>query len=344
MRISVVIPCRNEAAHLPDLLRALLDQQLQPDEVVVVDNGSVDGSQEIVRAFQRAHHDREVRLVACESLGAAAAMNAGIEAAAGDIIVRLDGHCHPYPDYIRRAVTHLADARVGVVGGVWRVAPGGATMVARAIAAALGSPLATGGADYRHPDANAEARAVDTVPFGCYRKTLWRDLGGYDVQRTVNEDYVFNYKTRQSGRVVLLDPKIQSRYFARDTFARLTRQYFRYGWVKAAMLWQYPASVRVRQLLPAGLFAGLVAGAVLSVAVPPLRPLIATAMVAYLALLAVGGVLVARTSGAWSAVPFYVMAFAAIQVSWGAGAVFHAARLVVTRPPRDAAAAVHVGR
>src|SRR5437762_3124818 len=81
--------------------------------------------------------------------------------------------------------------------------------------------LATGGAAYRHADHITTPTEVDTVPFGCYRRSLWTELGGYDERLQVNEDYVFNYKARLAGWSVVLDPAIRSTYVARETFGRL---------------------------------------------------------------------------------------------------------------------------
>ena len=87
--VSVVIPCLNEAANLPPLLDTLRAQEAPLHEVIVVDNGSTDGSPEVVRDYQRRHADWPLRLLTCAKPGAAAALNVGITAATGDF--RLDG-------------------------------------------------------------------------------------------------------------------------------------------------------------------------------------------------------------------------------------------------------------
>ena len=195
-RVSVVIPCWNEAPRLGAVLQALRDQDVPAHEIIVVDSGSTDATLGIVRQFQRTD-GCPIRLVTSPPRGPALAMNAGIAEASGDTIIRLDGHAVPRPDYIRRSVARLYDDRNGVVGGVWEIVPGADTGTARAIAAAMSHRLGTGGAAYRHPRAASDARAVDTVPYGCYRKTLWQALGGYD-RRPLSEDYLFNYRSNES--------------------------------------------------------------------------------------------------------------------------------------------------
>ncbi len=265
-----------------------------------------------------------MRLLTCPVPGIAAAMNAGIAAASGDLIVRLDGHCLPRADYVRRAVDRLREDGVGVVGGVWEIAPGRDTLTGRAIAVALTDRLATGGAAYRHPDEIAEPSSVDTVPFGCFRRSLWRQLGGYDEGRTVSEDYVFNYKTRLAGLRVVLDPKIRSTYFVRESLGRVAWQYFRYGWAKAEMLKKYPRAIRWRQVVPGG-FAALLAGlCLLSVIVPAARVPLVSVLLAYAIVLLTAAVRLAWPTRAWRAMPLYMATFLSVQLAWGSGACVNA--------------------
>ena len=97
------------------------------------------------------------------------------------------------------------------------------------------------------------------MPFGCFRRSLWHELGGLDERLWTNEDYDFNYRVRQRGLKVVLDPAIRCTYYARPAIAGLARQYGRYGWWKARMLARQPRSIRGRQLVPALLVPGLVA-------------------------------------------------------------------------------------
>ena len=101
--------------------------------------------------------------------------------------------------------------------------------------------------------------AVDTVPFGAFRRSLIERIGPFDETLLTNEDYEFNTRIRQRGGTVWLDPAIRSVYFARPDLAALARQYFRYGFWKFRMLQRYPGTVRWRQALPPLFVASLVA-------------------------------------------------------------------------------------
>jgi len=252
MTIAVVIPCRNEAAHITGLLDALAAQTHVPDEVVIVDDKSTDDTVSRILEWQRTHHHPRVRVVEGPGTGPAAAMNAGVGATDADVIMRFDGHSVPAPDYLARCLKVWSDgSAVGVVGGVWHVAPGAPTAVARAIAAVVSHPLGSGGALYRSASATGPDRVeVETVPFGTFPRAVWQEVGGFDDSLAANEDFDFNYRVRQAGHTIVLDRRISATYLARPTLLTLARQYFRYGFWKVQMLRKDPRALHLRQVPP----------------------------------------------------------------------------------------------
>jgi succinoglycan biosynthesis protein ExoA len=322
-RVSVVIPCRNEAPHLGALLESLRVQDTRLHEVIVVDSGSTDATREIVRDFQRTDCRWPLRLLTSLPRGPAAAMNLGVHAASGEIIVRLDGHAVPRLDYVRRAVERLQDAGNGVVGGVWEVVPGSETPIAHAIAAVMSHRVGTGGAAYRHPIGASGPRPVDTVPYGCYRKTLWQQLGGYDG-RPLSEDYLFNYRMRLAGWRVVLDPAIRCTYYARATFGRLAAQYFKYGWHKAELLKHFPGAMRWRQVVPGTFVATLLLLGISGFLVRPAWSMAGVILAVYMAVIGISAVQIAALRRTWRSLPALVTAFGLMHVSWGVGACVNA--------------------
>ncbi|GEP48474.1 glycosyltransferase [Microbacterium saccharophilum] len=106
--ISVVIPVKDDARELRRCLRALQLQTREPDEIVVVDNGSADASAEVAR-------DAGVRVIRCDRPGIPAASSAGYDAATQDVIVRLDADCLPAQTWIEtveRAFVRRPDVSV----------------------------------------------------------------------------------------------------------------------------------------------------------------------------------------------------------------------------------------
>ena len=110
---SVVVPVRNAEATITECVRSLLELRGDPaPELVVVDNGSTDGTREALRAFG----DRIVVLHEARR-GAAAARNAGISASRGELIAFTDADCIVEPDWLAELASALDDPRVGVAGG-----------------------------------------------------------------------------------------------------------------------------------------------------------------------------------------------------------------------------------
>jgi glycosyltransferase involved in cell wall biosynthesis len=96
LRISVVIPVRDDAAPLERCLAALRRQTRTPDEVIVVDNASSDASATIAVSGG-------ARVVRCAEIGIPQAASAGYDAATGDLILRLDADCVPPPTWVDEA-------------------------------------------------------------------------------------------------------------------------------------------------------------------------------------------------------------------------------------------------
>jgi glycosyltransferase involved in cell wall biosynthesis len=286
--VSIIVPCFNEEATISELLEAIYAQTYPRAEleVVLADGMSTDGTRARIEEFRRSHADLDVRVIDNPARSIPVALNLAIAAARGETIVRLDAHSSPQPDYVARCLAAL-DAKLGWnVGGVWEIRPGRESWLAKGIALAAAHPLGVGDARYRY---TTQAGAVDTVPFGAFRRSLIERIGGFDERLQTNEDYEFNARIRRAGGQVWLDPAIRSAYYARPTLTTLARQYARYGYWKLRMLRRYPGTLRLRQAIPPLFVLSLVVLIPLAALWPPARWLLGVEMVSYgLLLLGVG--------------------------------------------------------
>lgn len=286
--VSIVIPCLNEEKRIRTLLDAIFAQTYPREllDVTIADGHSTDKTREVIAAFQREHPGLNITVIDNDARTIPAGVNRAIAVSRGEIILRLDGHSGPYPDYVEKSVAALEAGRGQNVGGVWEIRPGAETWVARAIAVAAAHPLGVGDALYRHAK---QAAMVDTVPFGAWKRLLVEQIGGYDESLLSNEDYEFNARIRQGGGKIWLDPAIRSLYFARPTLAALARQYWRYGFWKLQMLRRYPKTLRWRQALPPLFVLSLMGGALLVPAWPIFGWLLAFELLAYFGILGLAG-------------------------------------------------------
>jgi succinoglycan biosynthesis protein ExoA len=320
--VSVVIPSFNSGRYIGSVLENLAGQY-DPScfEIIVVDGGSTDDTRQKVEDFVRGH-GREVRARLLENSAGTipAGLNAGIAAARGEFVVRMDAHSVPSANYVRRCVELLAGDEAAVVGMPIRIRPGAETAAARAIALAVGHPFGIGDAKYRTA-AGGGARFVDTVPFGAFRKSVWQEVGGFDEGLLTNEDYDFYYRVRQRGGRVLLDTAAHSEYFARGTFGALVSQYSRYGRWKAQMLKLHPRSARPRQMAAPAFVVGLLGLPLLGLWLRPALWLWLAMLATYAALSLLFAARVALKKGEGAArarlVPAVALAFLLVHVSWG---------------------------
>lgn len=243
--VAVIIPVRNEAAHLRRAVSTVLNQVYPvPFEVCLAVGPSSDGTEAV--AAQLAAEEPRVRVVDNPSGLTPAALNAAIRATTSDIVVRVDGHSALSPGYIRTAVATIQRTGAVNVGGVQR--PVGATPFERTVAAVMSSFAGTGGAAFHTGGA---AGPVDTVYLGVFQRDALERAGLFDERLIRNQDYELNIRLRAGGGVVWFDPDLWVEYRPRGSFARLARQYLEYGRWKRAVLTLHPTSLKARQAAPA---------------------------------------------------------------------------------------------
>jgi succinoglycan biosynthesis protein ExoA len=314
--VSIIVPCYNEERTIGLLLQAILDQSVKPAalEVILADGGSTDRTAAVARAFAEQHPQLCARVVENPARAIPAALNRAIEIARGEVIIRLDAHSIPQPDYVEQCLRVLEATSAANVGGVWEIHPSAPTWIARGVAAAASHRLGAGDARYRTSGAAGE---VDTVPFGAYPRAWLDRVGPYDESLLTNEDYEYNVRLWQAGGKVWFDPSIRSIYFARATLGDLARQYARYGHWKARMLRRYPGTLRWRQALPpafvlATIFLGLAAAWL-----PLARWLLALQWALYAVALVAAGVLQAVRRRDPAVAVGMPQALAVMHLAWG---------------------------
>jgi succinoglycan biosynthesis protein ExoA len=253
-RVSLVLPVKNEGAHLRACLERLLDQDYPSElvEILVVDGASTDDTADVVRALQREHPETTIHLLHNPASIVPTALNIGIRAARSDIVIRMDGHTVPADDYVSACVRALLSSGAANVGGYWTSQ--GTTPFGRAVAVATAHWLGMGNARYR---AGGEAEDVDTVPFGAFRREVFEKVGLFDESMVRNQDYEMNVRIRAGGERIRFEPSIRFTYTPRGTVQGLWRQYFQYGWWRVETVRRHPRSLRLRQIVPPAFVAGL---------------------------------------------------------------------------------------
>jgi GT2 family glycosyltransferase len=258
-RLTVVIPCRNEAASVEATLSSILGGTFPAAqmEVLVVDGRSTDGTRAIVSAL--AARDPRLRLLDNPVGSTPAALNIGIRAARGDIVVRVDCHSTYPPTYVEALAGALESTGADMVGGrVENIAahPGAP---AEAIALALGCPFGTG-SPFRY---RAGDGPVDAVQLGCWRRALFDDVGLFDERLLRNQDNEHSARILRRGGRVHMTSAVTVRYHPRATLRALGRQALLNGTWNAFTERLCPYTFRWRHVLPGIFFLGVLASALL---------------------------------------------------------------------------------
>lgn len=256
--VDVVMPIRNEAAHLANAIGSVRAQAYPGRLRIVLGVGPSDDGTEAIAA-RTAEESDDLIVVDNPSGRTPSALNAAIRAGSAPVVVRVDGHSELSAGYIRRAVEVLRETRAANVGGVQRPEP--TTPFEQAVADATTSLLGTGGATYR---VGTEAHATDTVYLGVFDRAAIEAVGLFDDELIRNQDYELNIRLRAAGGTVWFDPTLSVGYRPRSSWSQLARQYYEYGWWKSVVLRKHPSSLKLRQLIPpvgiVGVVVGLVVG------------------------------------------------------------------------------------
>lgn len=302
--VAVVVPARDAADVVADAVRSAAQPPV--DEVVVaVPPDDVATADAVRRAAEGL--DRPVRVVDNPAGTTPAALNAAVAATRADIVVRVDAHSVLPEGYVARALDLLSSTGAANVGGVQ--AGAGHTWFERAVAAAMASPVASGGAAYRGA---ARPQPADTVYLGVFDRDVLDAVGGFDERMLRNQDAELNVRLRASGHTIWFDPGLRVAYRPRGSIGALARQYHGYGRWRRVTGHLHPGSLRLRQLAAPVLVVGLGVGSAVGV-VATWWPLVALVAVWLLALVAA-----ALTAGPRLA-PGVVVAIAVMHLAWGVG-------------------------
>lgn len=246
--VDVVMPIRNEVAHLASAVEAVNSQEYPGRVRIFLGVGpSDDGTEAVAAALAKELETSDVALTVVDNPSGLtpSALNVAIRAGSAPVVVRVDGHSELSDGYIHRAVATMQRTGAVNVGGLQ--VPVATTPFEAAVAAATTSWLGTGGASYRVGGAEGP---VDTVYLGVFDRAAIEAVGLFDERLIRNQDYELNIRLRKAGGTVWFDPELAVGYRPRGSWRALARQYYEYGYWKTVVLRKHPESARLRQVVP----------------------------------------------------------------------------------------------
>lgn len=320
IKATLIIPCYQEEKFIGKCIDSLLngdyDLEASNSEILIFDGESTDKTQEIIRAYQKNHP--YIKLFINENRYAPFALNKGISLANGEIVIRIDAHCIYPKNYITDLIFYLDQTNAGNIGGCWDTHPGSDTKVAKAIEIVMNHPLGMSGGTYRTLKGKIPIE-VDTVPFGCWKKELFNEIGDFDENFIRDQDYEHNVRIRKAGKKIILLPWLRIKYFARDTFVKAWRMFYQYGYWRPLLNKKHKQITNTRQLIPAIWVLGLLINSIIA----PFNPIATAIWISYLLLwlTPVSIVSISRSihNKSICLIPYLIWSFFIVHFSYGIG-------------------------
>lgn len=225
--LSVICPIYNEEKYIAKCIDSILAQDYPQDdmEVIFVDGMSKDRTREIVAEYTNKYPfisliDNPDRIVPL-------AMNRGIKASKGNVIMRLDAHAIYEKNYFSELVKYLKELNADNVGAVCKTDVLNKTSKTLAMKEILSNKFGVGNSVFR--TGINKIMEVDTVPFGCWNRDVFEKYGMYDVRLVRNQDIELNKRILRGGGKIYIIPTTYCTYLARETFKGLAKNNYNNG-------------------------------------------------------------------------------------------------------------------
>ncbi len=244
--VSVILPVRNEKEFICNTLESILAQDYPKEkiELIVADGNSSDSTLYQVEKFKKKFNN--IKILHNKHKTMPKGFNLALNYSRSDIIVMLGGHSVLPKNYISKSVENLKNYNSSCAGGVIQATGDGfwGDVIARSISSIFG----VGNVSFRL--INSKSGYVDSIPFGCYKRSIFDIIGGLDEELVRNQDDEFNFRMNQSGYKIWQDSSLVTKYFCRFSLKKLFNQYLHYGLYKVRVIQKRRALISFRHIIP----------------------------------------------------------------------------------------------
>ncbi len=217
--VSVIIPVFNKSRHLKGTINSVLKLDYKPREIIVVNDGSTDGSEEICKEYQR---KGKIHLLNFKkNRGKAHALNDGVTAAKGELILSIDADSFVSPTALSKMARHFEDPDMGAVAGVIRVKKKKGVINKLQIIEYLHQAF------QRLVQGFFDAVLVLPGPLSLYRKTAIIETGGFE-DVTLVEDWDITMKIHKKGYKIVSEKNASANTIAPDSVKKWWNQRIRW--------------------------------------------------------------------------------------------------------------------
>ncbi len=316
--ISIIIPTLNEERYIAQCLDSILEATYTQDkiEVFVVDGMSQDKTREIVQEY----HEKYSFIHLLENVDSytPVGMNLGINASKGEYVFILSAHAQYEPDYFMELVENIEKLDVDCVGGVLITDVKNKNKKSSAIKEVLMHRFGVGNASFR--TGSDKVKPVDTVAFGCYRRSTFEKYGLFDEKLIRNQDIELNKRIINGGGKIYLIPEITCTYFARENFMDLAKNNYANGFwnILTAYYTKTLNSLSLRHFIPLLFILSLVIPLLCSLIFPQMIWIALFSLVSYLSLVII---ISFRINNSSTSIGYLIISFLTLHLSYGWGSL-----------------------
>ena len=247
MKVSVVIPCRNEKAFVGRCIEAIYNSELPEHvhiKVIVVDGMSNDGTREELDRLQTIY--TSLNVVDNIQQLTPIAFNLGIHYCDFDFLQIIGARHIITTNYISKSIDILINKpEIWCVGG--KIKNVFTTEDSQVISEAMSTSFGMGLGNFRTLN---ESSFTDTVTSPMYPKFVFEKIGYFDEQLVRNQDDDFNFRVNKAGGKIWFESEIALDYYVRSNYSGLMNQFYQYGYWKVFVNTKHKTVTTWRQLIP----------------------------------------------------------------------------------------------
>jgi GT2 family glycosyltransferase len=247
MKLSVVIPCRNEVLYIGECINAIYNAELPENtemRVFIVDGMSNDGTRNIIKELQ--YQFPTLEIIDNEKQLTPFAFNLGIYAKECDYVQIIGARHIISTNYLFNCLQILQEnPQIWCIGG--RLENEFINDTGRVIASAMSTQLGMGIGNFRTLNASGY---TDTVTSPMYPYWVFEKIGFFDEELIRNQDDDFNFRVTKAGGKIYFDADISLKYYVRGNYKNLWKQFYQYGYWKVYVNQKHQAVTTMRQLVP----------------------------------------------------------------------------------------------
>ncbi|MBA1420208.1 MAG: glycosyltransferase family 2 protein [Epsilonproteobacteria bacterium] len=316
--ISIIIPTFNEEKYIAVCLDSILEADYAQEkmEVFVVDGMSEDSTREIVQEYHRKYPF--IHVVVNQQRHTPIGMNLGIQASSGDYVFVLSAHAHYDAVYFKDLIENIVKLNADCVGGVLITDVKNKNKRSSSIKEVLMHKFGVGNVLFR--TGCNEVTEIDTVAFGCYRRSTFEKYGLFDEKLIRNQDIELNKRIINAGGKIYLIPDVQCTYYARENFKDLAKNQYQNGYwnMLTAYYTKTLSSLNLRHFVPLLFVLSLLFPLLFSLLFSKVLWISFVSLLSYLSLVIIISIKLKNSS---NSICYLIMSFLTLHLSYGIGSL-----------------------